>query len=207
MPEVTVARGVLDLQELWRVPDDAPEMTLVSAVDGSPLRLATAVRLFHDQANLYVRFNALDDEIVATRFDRDAPIYEEDAFEIFLAPERPERYFEFEVSPVGTLFDAVVDSPQRDRATMKVDRKWNCAGFWGAVRSERRRDGMLDMAVLAAIPFASLGVPAPQPGTSWLANFYRIDRSSSGDFFGAWSPTMRSPADFHVPDAFGTLRF
>jgi hypothetical protein len=53
-----------------------------------------------------------------------------------------------------------------------------------------------------------LGRPTPVAGETWRANFFRIDRHPElGDEYSAWQPTMRSPADFHVGEAFGTLKF
>ncbi len=59
----------------------------------------------------------------------------------------------------------------------------------------------------AAIPFVSLGLDGPPDvGAEWRMNLYRIDRGDRNAFC-AWSPTLKRPADFHVPDRFGTLRF
>jgi alpha-galactosidase len=58
------------------------------------------------------------------------------------------------------------------------------------------------------VPFASIERSKAADGEVWRANFFRIDRSAThGDEFSAWQPTMRNPPDFHVPAAFGELRF
>ena len=41
----------------------------------------------------------------------------------------PKRYFEFELNPLGTLFDAVVDNPHSRRDDMVVDPSWDCPGI------------------------------------------------------------------------------
>ena len=41
----------------------------------------------------------------------------------------PSVYYEFEVNPLGALFDARVESPDGRRDTMRVDVSWNCPGF------------------------------------------------------------------------------
>ncbi len=129
--------------------------------------------------------------------------------EVFLAPEEElTRYFELEINPRGTIFDARVDSPDGVRASMRVDRSWNCDGLLVAVRKVTESDGTASVDTLLRIPFASLGRPVPGDGEHWRVNFFRIDRHPQlGDEFSAWQPTMKSPPDFHVPAAFGTLRF
>jgi hypothetical protein len=76
-----------------------------------------------------------------------------------------------------------------------------------AVRRVTESNGVVTIDTLLRIPFAALGRTMPIPGETWRANFYRIDRSPQGDEYSAWQPTMRQPADFHVPEAFGRLRF
>lgn len=105
------------------------------------------------------------------------------------------------MNPLGTLFDAKVDSPGLVRASMRVDTSWDCPGLSARVTV---RPGRWSAAL--TIPLAPL-CEGPIPAT-WRANFYRIDRGASvqPDEFSAWSPTLADPADFHVPQRFGILR-
>ena len=181
-----------------------PPLKLVDARTGQPPRLATALRIGRLGDALCVRFDARDDGtgVVATHRERDAPLWEEDVCEVFLAPEEhsQRRYFEFEVNPLGTLFDARVDSPGLARASMRVATSWDCPGLSARVMI---RPGRWSAAL--TIPLAPL-CDGPIPKV-WRANFYRIDRGASApDEFSAWSPTLADPADFHVPERFGILR-
>jgi hypothetical protein len=47
--------------------------------------------------------------------------------------------------------------------------------------------------------------PTPQAGDKWRVNLFRYD--AAHDAYLAWSPTLKTPAAFHVPDKFGTLEF
>jgi len=169
---------------------------------------STALRVCHDGVRLYVAFDCEDSAIVASHTGRNAPIYQEDVVEAFLAPGAdPRRYFELETSPRNAWFEARVENPDRRRDTMRVDRNWVCAGFEHAVKMLGRRDGGGESwSAEWAIPFASLGVVAPRTGDHWRANFYRIDQASGGEY-SAWSPTFADPPDFHLPDRFGVLAF
>src|SRR5262249_57791480 len=90
-----------------------PAIALLDARTGAPPRLRTALRVGLRGGALCVRYDGRDEGIVATHVRRDAPLWEEDVFEVFLSPGEGAGplYFEFEVNPLGTLFDARVESP------------------------------------------------------------------------------------------------
>ena len=203
MNALVVPFALFSIEEPWRVPEVCDRVELRRASDGGAARQRTTVAAYFDDEMLTVVFAGVDDRVVATHLRHDAPLYEEDVVEVFLAPARLEEYFEIEVNPLGTTFDARIESPDGVRSTMKTDLAWTCEGLFPGVR----RDGdTLD--VVIRIPFAALGRTAPGDGETWRGNFFRIDRDPTlGDDFLAWQPTMRTPADFHVPAAFGTLRF
>lgn len=165
---------------------------------GAP-RLRTAVRVGFRDGALLVRFDGRDDGIVATFTRRDESLWTEDVYEVFLTPaDPPTRYFEFEINPLGTLFDARVESPDLFRRTMRVDPSWNLRGLSG---KSRVRAG--HWSAVLKIPLADFAGGGPLPRT-WRANFFRIDRGSP-DEFSSWSPTWADPPDFHAASRFGFL--
>jgi hypothetical protein len=205
---LAVPRGVSDAEDPWTAPSACNPVRLRRATDAAPPRLATSVAVWFDDDYLSVLFSAGDDHVEATLLAHDAPLYEQDVVEVFLAVDDLAHYFELEVSPRGTIFDARIESPDGDRATMHVDREWTCEGLIAAVRTVTESNGAMTTDTLLRIPFAALGRPTPANGDHWRANFFRIDRHPrNGDEYSAWQPTMKTPPDFHVPAAFGTLVF
>jgi hypothetical protein len=203
-----IVRGTFSMEDPWALPPSCAIVRLRRSTDASAPRLATTVCPWYDSEYLNVVFSAADDYILATMTDRDAPIYNEDVVEVFVAPERPEAYFEIEVSPRGTLLDARIDSPDGVRSSMKADFDWKCEGLLAAVRKVTEADGSMTIDTLIRIPFRALGVPEAPVGGTWLGNFFRIDRHpTAGDEYSAWRPTMQDPPDFHVSAAFGSLKF
>ena len=175
-----------------------PAVALRDACTGEPPRLATAVRVGLREDSLLVRFDGRDDGVVASLHRNHSPLWTEDVFEVFLSPvEPPNRYYEFEVNPLGAVWTGRVESPDLDRRSMRVDSSWRCRGFSAHVtRGPKRWSAVL------RIPFAPMAGGAA--GSRWRANFYRIDRGSV-DAYSAWSPTLAEPPDFHVPERFGFL--
>jgi hypothetical protein len=194
-----------------------PPIALRDAVSGAVPRLRTAVRAGVRDGALVVRFDGRDEATVATLRGRDQPLWREDVYEVFVSPlDPPTVYFEFEINPLGALFDARVTSPDLVRATMNADAAWNLPGLSGKSRVRPGR-----WSATLTIPMAPMleELPPPPPGEgrgegfpgrggiSWRANFYRVDRGtgSAADEFSAWSPTGKEPADFHEACRFGCL--
>jgi len=202
LPHWEVPRLSLKAVPDWERLPPLPPFRLADG--GGFSRHPTAVRLAWDEAALHVRFDCTDHDAWGTFTRRDDPIYQEEAVEVFLAPgdADPVRYFELEVSPRGTLFDAIVLNPDSDRATMQVDTAWDCPDLlWEAGVGEASQDWWAKL----AIPWRGLLPTGPLP-TTWRANFYRIERPRGEPAeWSAWSPTWSHPADFHKPAWFGRL--
>ena len=170
--------------------------------DHEPPEQATALRIARDDRALRLRFECEDRDIWATHTRRDAPLWEEEAVEAFLAPgaDDPTDYVEIEVNPLGAVFDARVHNPDGRRESMRVDAAWNAAGLVATV--DRSKAGF--WCVELTIPWRELC--AGPPPRIWRANFFRIERPRGGPHeFSSWSPTFADPPDFHRPACFGRL--
>jgi Carbohydrate-binding family 9 len=185
--------------EVW---SGIPSLSPFLLADGSGLATQqTRVRLAYSQHALYIRFDCQDDDVWGTYTKRDEPIYDEEVVEVFIAPETetPKRYFEFEVSPNGVLFDCMITNPSGvyDQHFV-VDERWNAEGLeWHAQFSPEPQQWW----AFLKIPWQDIGGFHQE----WRANFYRIERSKkSGTELSCWSPTQSQ--SFHVPAYFGRLR-
>jgi Carbohydrate-binding family 9 len=208
METLAVPRAAFDMEEPWATPRECTPVRLRRATDAAAPRLATSVAVWYDAEYLTFLFSCTDDHIRATFHEHDEPLYEQDVVEVFLAPDGLVRYYELEVSPNGTVFDAAIDSPDGVRATMHADREWTCEGLIVAVRKVTESSGVMSIDTAVRIPFAALDRGTPTDGETWRANFFRIDRHPEhGDEYSAWQPTLKTPADFHVAAAFGVLQF
>ena len=125
------SRGVVDDASWSRV----PVLALRRAQDGADPVQPTRVRIAYDSVGLVVRFDCDDRDIWATHARRDAPLWEEEVVELFVAPGEPDptEYVEIEVNPLGAIFDAHVTNPHGRRDSMRVDARWNAAGLVAAV--------------------------------------------------------------------------
>jgi alpha-galactosidase len=168
-----------------------------------PSRHAEARICWSDEA-IHARFVCKQQEplVVAANPKTDTKtlgLWDRDVCEIFLAPDpaNPSRYYEFEAAPNGEWVDLGITLTPGGRET-----DWNYAsGFTTAARLEGE-----ELTIAMRIPWSG-SIPKPATGETWLANVFRCVGPESPDRYLAWRPTRTPEPNFHVPEAFGELRF
>ena len=192
------------VQALWFGADEETRGRTTGGVGQPPPNQAAA---------LYVRFECHYRELFV--FDdceangRRDHLWDRDVAEAFLQPgliglepqlashhEQPGEcsYAEFEVAPNGMWIDlAIFPSGRRDLNS----------GLTRSVHVDKQRK--IWMAELA-IPLKAL-TSNFDPSIPWRANFYRVEGKSELRQYLAWQPTGTPQPNFHVPRAFGILRF
>lgn len=126
-------------------------------------------------------------------------LWERDVCEIFIAPERsaPERYFEFEAAPTGEWLDLAIEQLADERRT---DWEFHSGMTAAALISPDQ------VTIAMRIPWDSLG-HRPQASERWRANLFRCVGAGTERGYLAWQPTLTARPNFHVPQAFGWLKF
>ena len=179
----------------------------------APARVRTEVRVWYDQAALYLGWICEDSDIQATLTRRDSRFWEEEVVEFFVTPAALDRYFELQWNPLGGTFDAIISNEiAADGRSLRFEGDWSytAANMTSAVRVDGSVQNSSDRdrrwTVEVRIPFVDLKVPTPARGEVWRGNFYRFNRDDDGEPEQlSWSPTIWP--GFHQPTRFGYLRF
>jgi hypothetical protein len=174
-----------------------------SGEDAPPERQARVRALWSAEA-LCVRFDCWQAEPLVLsdapqRESKTIGLWERDVCEIFIAPDaaEAERYFEFEAAPTGEWLDLAIHQMTDRRET-----DWEySSGMTAAARIEAG-----SITIVMRIPFAAFA-RAPHAGESWRANLFRCVGTGAARGYLAWQPTRTERPNFHVPEAFGQLRF
>ncbi len=160
----------------------------------------TAIRVLWSLRTLYLRFECRYRELFVFP-DSDANgrrdhLWDRDVAEAFLQPDpsRPRYYREFEVSPNGMWID--LDIFPGGLSDLKS----------GLTRSVWLDEVQHTWSAELAIPMKAL-TDNFDPAATWRANFYRVEGAREPRFYSAWQATRTPQPNFHVPEAFGELRF
>jgi hypothetical protein len=192
----------LDASHIAQVWQNAGAITFDSDWQGKNAdpKLETEVRALWSRQHLYLMFECRYRELFVFK-DSDANghrdhLWDRDVAEVFLQPDpsREHLYREFEVSPNGMWID--LDIFPAGRADFKS----------GLQRSVTVNEKSHAWTAQLAIPMKSL-TSNFDPSAIWRANFYRVEGKSEPRAYLAWQPTNTPQPNFHVPNAFGKLRF
>src|SRR5882724_5207202 len=160
----------------------------------------TTVRLLWTPQTLYLRLDCRYRELYlfadAEPNGRRDHLWDRDVAEAFLQPDssRESFYKEFEVSPNGMWID--LDISPKGLADLKS----------GLQRSVSLDEKAKTWAAELAIPLKALTLNFDSNAV-WRANFYRIEGVKEPRKYMAWQATGTPQPNFHVPSAFGKLRF
>ena len=170
----------------------------------APRERQAEARILWSKKALHVRFICHQDEplIISDKPQTEKKtmgLWDRDVCEIFIAPDPNvvERYLEFEVAPTGEWLDVAIDL-----TTGKREADWEFNSHMTTAAKVERNYVTLAM----RIPW-NHWIHEPQKGERWRVNLFRCVGKDPGRGYLSWQPTRTPQPSFHVPKAFGWLRF
>jgi hypothetical protein len=169
----------------------------------------TSARLLWDDQALYLGFDADDADINAQLTERDAPVYRDDAVEIFINPNPKQEtlYYGFEMNARGAVYDYL---NYNERTFFK---RYDATGLKIAtsIRGTMnvRTDTDNGWSLEAAIPWANFEELSRRPavGATWKANINRWDGVPPNRRMSTWSDPKNADSWPHGASHFGELVF
>jgi hypothetical protein len=145
-------------------------------------RFETRARMLWDSTYLYIGATLVEPDIWATLTERDAVIYYDNDFEVFIDPDGDtHEYYELELNALNTVWDLFLVKPYRDGGP--AVNAWDIQGLKTAVHisGTLNTPGDVDSgwSVEIAIPWKVLAECAHRPsppyeGDQWRMNFSRV---------------------------------
>jgi hypothetical protein len=191
----------------------------------------TRFKLLWDDTNLYVGAELEESHVWATLTQRDAVIYRDNDFEVFIDPDGDtHNYYELEINALGTVWDLMLTRPYRDRGSAVTE--WDIEGLRAAVSVAGTVNDPSDQddgwQVELAIPWSALtehapGNRPPIDGDHWRVNFSRVQwrlEMDGGVYRKAIDPATEKPfpennwvwspqgaINMHMPERWGIVQF
>jgi thiamine biosynthesis lipoprotein ApbE len=194
-------------------------------------RFRTRTKMLWDDEYFYVGAEMQEPDVWATLTERDAVIFHDNDFEVFIDPDGDTHaYYELEVNALGTVWDLMLLKPYRDGGP--AINAWDIAGLQVGVdvRGTINRPGDRDegWSVEIAMPWKVLSEAAPdrkppKAGDRWRVNFSRVEwqaDEAGGRYVKrlalggkgplrednwVWSP--QGAVNMHMPERWGYVQF
>jgi hypothetical protein len=171
------------LEEAWdAAPWTEPFVDIEGSLQPRP-HLQTRAKMLWDDTYFYVAAVLEQPHLWGTLTERDAVIYYDDDFEVFIDPDADtHEYYELEINALGTVWDLLLLKPYRDGAPA-VD-AWDIQGLKSAVfidgtlndPSDRDRGWSVELAIPWDVLAECAHRPAPpRDGDRWRVNFSRVE--------------------------------
>lgn len=216
--------GGLD-EAAWRAAPWSEDFVDIEGDRRPAPRLRTRMKMLWDDGHLYVAAELEEPHVWATLCARDAVIFQDNDFEIFLDPDGDARnYAELEVNALNAVWDLFLAAPYRDGG--RADDAWTLDGLRTAVRVIGTLNAPADTdsgwTVEIAIPWRALErasgtARAPEPGARWRVNFSRVQwrteiatgayRKVAGQREDNWVWSPQGMIDMHQPERWGWVEF
>jgi len=222
--------GRLD-DEVWQIAPWTEDFIDIQGDTNPTPRHRTRVRLLWDDEHLYVAADLQEPHVWASLTERDAVIYHDNDFEVFIDPDGDNHlYYELEINALNTVWDLLLIKPYRDGGP--AVNAWDIPGLRTAVAIDGTLNDPSDRdqgwSVEIAIPWRALteaaGRPAPPTiGDIWRINFSRVQwrtRNDGGQYTKitdaqtgepvpednwVWSP--QGLVAMHYPERWGEVMF
>jgi hypothetical protein len=153
-------------------------------------------KLLWDEVYLYFAAEITDATPRCVHKDRDANVWEDDCFEIYLSPDpRGGACYELDFNSAGAIFDAL--------RFPRLLPGWTAPSL--EVRTRPRAGGWTIEGRVRLSEFVGASRLPPRHDDRWRANFFHLDAPSKGGRQAehAWNPTVQ----FEDVSCFGVLRF
>jgi hypothetical protein len=228
--EAVVVDGRLDESSWQRVQWSEPFVDILGT-DGSAPGLRTQFKMLWDDAYLYIAAFIEEPHVWATLTERDAVMYHDDDFEVFLDPDGDtHQYYEIEINALGSVWDLFLVKPYRDGGP--AISAWDIRELRSAVAvdgtindpSDTDRGWTVEFAIpWKAITEAAPGRQRPSDGDQWRVNFSRVDwdmEIEEGVYHKVTDPATGRPVpehnwvwspqgavNMHMPERWGFVQF
>ncbi|MDZ7265035.1 MAG: carbohydrate-binding family 9-like protein [candidate division KSB1 bacterium] len=194
-------------------------------------RFRTRAKMLWDADYFYVAAELEEPDIWATLTERDAVIFYDNDFEIFIDPDGDtHEYYEFEMNAFNTVWDLLLIKPYRDGGP--AVNAWDIQGLKtgvfidGTINQPGDRDKFWSVEV--ALPWQVLKECAhrdtpPKNGDQWRVNFSRVEwqvEVSDGKYRKVVNPATGKPfpednwvwspqglINMHYPEMWGFVQF
>ncbi len=224
-----IINGKLD-EPAWQKAEWTDPFLDIQGKHLSAPRFETRAKMLWDDEFLYVAAEMEEPHLWATIEERDAVIFQENNFEIFIDPDGDtHNYYELEINALKTFWDLMLTQPYRTGG--RPLNAWDIKGLKIGVDlrgtlnnpSDTDEGWTLEVAIPLDVLNQTIRRNQPQDGSQWRLNFSRVEWQTEvekGTYVKQTDPETGRPfpednwvwspqgvIDMHLPERWGIVQF
>lgn len=229
IPESIVVDGVAT-ESAWQHINWTDPFLDIQGINLPTPRYDTKAKLLWDDEYLYIFAQLEEPHVWATIKERDAVIFQENNFEIFIDPDGDtHNYFELEINALGTFWDLMLTKPYRTGG--RPLNAWDIKGLKVGIDiqgtlndpSDTDEGWTLEIAIPLDVLNQTIRRDQPEDGSQWRLNFSRVEWQTivkNGNYVKRINPETGKPfpednwvwspqgvIDMHLPERWGIVQF
>jgi hypothetical protein len=165
-------------------------------------------KIAHNNHNIYLHYDVIEPEIIATYLKHNTPVYKDSCIEFFIALEEDTNYYNFEFNALGSCLLAwgpdrynrqLLDIKIIDLIKVKTKIK----------RINQNGLTMFNWKIFIIIPLSTFSFNNIKSlkNIKARANFYKCGNNLSKPHYITWNNIESKKPDFHLKSYFGDIKF
>lgn len=159
----------------------------------------------HSEKAIAILYQVRGLDLRAAALEDNGSVWEDSCCEFFVASPDGKKYYNFEMSCIGTVLNACgADRHERPRTSLEDMKK--IRRFSSLEHKEwEEKDQIYSWQTAIVIPFEMMGVEGDEVPQELRGNFYKCGDKTAHPHFLSWNPIETEKPDFHRPEFFGKL--
>ena len=204
VPQIDVSNDIADIEKAFSTVGATP-VACCNWPQSYPYTPAVEARIFHNGANLYIKFKVTEKDIQATVAEDQGKTWTDPCVEFFVSPEGNMDYYNFECTCTGKLLLAwhPADAPKEPAPKSVIDSVQRFPSL--GTECFPLREGEHSWEVIEIIPASALfrsGIENWE-GKRMKVNLYKCGDLLPTPHFISWAPIEWPEPSFHRPQFFG----
>jgi len=202
MKEYTIAKREYS-KDVWNTVEELYIDTYRWMTNGYEPKVSA--KLFHDGENIYIKFQAEENEITIKHFNMQEDVYKDSCVEFFFRTPSKDTYFNMETNALGVVLLGLGDNgDERER----INPDFSIFGLTPSVSDPEKFQGPF-WTLEYKIPFSFIKeyLKDFDIKDGIFANCYKCGDETRFEHYGMWNEVENETPKFHKPEFFGRMYF
>jgi len=167
------------------------------------------IKVCYNNDYIFVKFDVFEEEITARFNSVNDPVYKDSCVEFFinLFPSESNKYFNFEINAIGTIYVGFGAKESRTKILTEDIKDISIHSILNTPYVGKLKDKKWKIILKIPLKLFEKHYNTKFNYKNAKGNFYKCGDETKYEHYGAWNKIHSELPNFHLPDFFGDLSF